>query len=369
VPAKRTHADRVSHGKTNTKKIWPCLPHASYRFEPIIGIFRETDKELIMIQTTTTTTQAKYRHDLPQLNGKYLLTDGGLETTLIFHNGLDLPYFAAFDLLRTRQGRDTLKAYYTRYAEIARARNQGFVLDAPTWRASKDWGDRLGYSKEALAAANREAIAMLFELREQFETFQAPFVISGNVGPRGDGYNPANLMSVAEAETYHAEQVNGFAAAGADMITVMTMTHVEEAIGIANAAAAAGIPAVISFTVETDGRLPTGQDLGEAIEQVDREADVPPAYFMVNCAHPDHFRPVVETGAAWTSRIRGLRTNASRMSHAELDEAAELDAGNPEELGRDHAALIKALPNLVVFGGCCGTDHRHIDAMATACCA
>lgn len=312
-------------------------------------------------------TNALYRQTLPQLNGRQLLTDSGLETTLIFQDGIDLPCFAAFALLRTRAGRDRLEAYYRIHAEIARLRKRGFVLDAPTWRASADWGNRLGYSAEALAAANREAIEMLLGLRREFDTPDTPFVVSGNVGPRGDGYDPGHRMTAKEARDYHGTQVSIFEEAGADMITVMTMTYVEEAIGLADVAASLGLPAAISFTVETDGRLPTGQTLGDAIAQVDAEAVAPPAYFMINCAHPDHFRDALDTGAGWIRRIGGVRANASRRSHAELDAATTLDDGNPQELARDYAALTRLLPNLAVFGGCCGTDHRHIRAIAEVC--
>lgn len=312
-------------------------------------------------------TKAKYRHALPQLKGQMFLTDGGLETTLIFHNNIDLPHFAAFDLLRTRQGRDTLKAYYSRYAEIALARDQGFVLDSPTWRASKDWGDLLGYSAEALEAANREAVEMLFEVRDACETEQSPFVVSGNIGPRGDGYSADVMMTCEEAQTYHSDQVTTLASTGVDMITVLTMTHAEEAVGIARAAKTAGVPVVISFTVETDGRLPTGQSLGAAIAQVDAMTGGAPVYYMINCAHPSHFEEAVVRGESWTARIRGLRANASTMSHGELDRAEVLDDGDPASLGAEYRDLMRRLPNLVVLGGCCGTDHRHITSISHCC--
>ena len=281
---------------------------------------------------------------------------------------MDIPYFASFDLLRTREGRSRIKQYYERYLDIALTRRVGFVLDTPTWRASRDWGDKLGYSPTALATINREAVELMFELRDAHETPDTPLVVSGNVGPRGDGYNPAFMMSADEAEAYHAVQVGVFAEAGVDMITVMTMNYVAEATGIARAAAAAGLPCAMSFTVETDGRLPTGQPLGQAIEEVDRETGATPAYFMINCAHPDHFRSVIDGSAPWTKRVGGLRANASRQSHAELDASDTLDAGDPAELGHDYARLASLLPNMRVLGGCCGTDHRHVTAIADAVC-
>ena len=306
-----------------------------------------------------------YRGALPQLSGDIFLTDGGIETTLIFHEGIDLPYFAAFDLLKDDEGTEALRRYYRSYASIARDHGVGFILESATWRASSDWGEKLGYGKDDLAAVNGRAIALLAELRQEFETARSKMVISGCVGPRGDGYSPEELMSETEAEAYHHAQIEAFAGAGADMVTAITMTHAEEAIGVTRAAHANGLPVVISFTVETDGSLPSGQPLKHAIQQVDAATGAGPAYYMINCAHPEHFDGSL-SGEAWVTRIRGLRANASRKSHAELDEAEELDIGNPAELGAQKRALRDRLSHLNVFGGCCGTDHRHIGEICKA---
>lgn len=308
----------------------------------------------------------KYRDNLPQLAGKTLLTDGGLETVLIFHDGYDLPEFAAYVLLETREGEEHLKNYLRTYAGIARENGFGFLLEAPTWRASKNWGDKLGHSAADLERLNRAAISLLEEVRSEIESEEFTCVISGQIGPEGDGYSPDAFLSIEDAEKYHTPQIATFADTAADMISALTMTYAEEAIGVANAAKAAGIPAVISFTLETDGKLPSGQSLKDAIEQVDAATGEYPAYYMINCAHPTHFANALEKGAAWTGRIRALRANASKMSHEELDNAEELDEGNPVELGAEHAALKEKLPNLSVLGGCCGTDHRHIAEIAKA---
>jgi hypothetical protein len=175
----------------------------------------------------------KHRRHLPQCDGKLFLTDGGIETTLIFLEGLELPHFAAFDLLRDRAGWDALRKYYERYVRIAIANRVGFVLESATWRASADWGDKLGYSKEALAHANRDGIALLVELRKKYDSQFTPMVISGCLGPRGDGYDPGTAMSVKQAEDYHAEQIAIFAVTEADMVSALTMTNVNEAIGLA----------------------------------------------------------------------------------------------------------------------------------------
>jgi S-methylmethionine-dependent homocysteine/selenocysteine methylase len=304
---------------------------------------------------------------LPQLSGNLFLTDGGIETTLIYHERIDLPYFAAFDLLRQQAGREVLRRYYRTYVEIARTHDLGFILESPTWRASPDWGRKLGYSADALADANRAAIALLEEIRDEFANPEFPVVVSGCVGPRGDGYVAGEIMSVDEAVRYHRRQVGTFAASAVDMVTAITMTNVPESIGIALAAQSEDVPVVISFTVETDGRLPTGDTIGDAVRQVDAATGHGPAYYMINCAHPTHFAQELSGDGDWLHRICGLRANASCLSHAELDAAEELDDGNPREFGAQHRLLKEQLPNLVVFGGCCGTDHRHIAAIGAAC--
>ncbi|MCP5080187.1 MAG: homocysteine S-methyltransferase [Alphaproteobacteria bacterium] len=312
-------------------------------------------------------TQALYRNNLPQMNGKPFLTDGGLETTLVFLDAFDLPLFAAFTLLKSPDGRAAIDRYMRKYCEIAVRDKKGFILDTPTWRASRRWANELKISTGDLRAAHAQAISALRVLRAEFETPASPFVINGALGPQDDGYNPETFMSPTQARDYHAQQIGWFTELGADMVSAVTLTYVEEAVGVAMAAQAAGIPCVISFTVETDGNLPSGQPLGEAIEQVDRDTGSAPAYFMINCAHPDHFAGALGGNAEWLKRIMGLRANASRMSHEELDNAEELDAGNPNELGGQYRDLKTFLPNLTVMGGCCGTDHRHVDAISAAC--
>jgi len=309
-----------------------------------------------------------YRSALPQLGEELFLSDGGLETTLIFHEGLDLPHFASFVLISNDDGIEVLQNYYCSYLDIASKSGAGFILESPTWRANADWGARLGYDTAALAYVNRDSIELLERLRERYEDQVGPIVISGNIGPRGDGYVVDSVMSAAEAADYHAEQIGTFASTNADMVCAITLTYVEEAIGVVSAAAAHGMPVAIGFTTETDGRLPSGQALQDAIEEVDAATNEAAAYFMVNCAHTEHFDDALETGANWTARVRGIRANASRLSHAELDNAEELDDGDPGEFGCIYRRLHERLPQLSVFGGCCGTDHRHMDEVSTALC-
>ena len=309
---------------------------------------------------------SRYRDALPQLSGDPFLTDGGLETTLVFHKGYDLPYFASLVLLETDEGRRELSDYCRAYADLAVQAGAGFVIETPTWRANPDWMQKLGYDDAGMRDINRRGVELTAALRPEYEERGTPFVVSGNIGPRGDGYVVGKTMTADEASAYHDAQIATFAETEADLVTALTMTYADEATGIVRAAKRHGMPVVISFTTETDGRLPSGQRLKDAIEQVDAASDGGPDYYMINCAHTDHFSDSLQAGAAWTQRIRGVRANASRCSHAELDEAETLDDGDPTEFGSLYRELKSRFPQLNVFGGCCGTDERHIAAINLA---
>ena len=297
---------------------------------------------------------------LPQADNGLFLTDGGLETTLIYKDGFELPEFASFVLLDDVRGTAAMLDYYRTYLDIAAASGHGFIIETPTWRASLDWGRTLGFDRDALVDINRRAVDLCQSLRDEYADSGIPVVVSGNIGPRADGYVVGKQMRIEEAATFHGLQVDAFASRDVDVVTAMTMTYPAEAAGIVLAAKSAGLPTVIGFTTETDGLLPNGQSLQSAIEEVDAATGGGPAYYMVNCSHHDHFSAALAEGADWSRRIRGIRANASRMSHAELDVAETLDDGDPVEFGALCNALKQRLPGISVFGGCCGTDHRHI---------
>lgn len=307
-----------------------------------------------------TTGKAMYRDNLPQLTRRNFITDGGLETVFVFQEKIDLPLFAAISLINSDSGIEALKRYYVPYIELALAHETGMILDTPTWRASMGWGLQLGYSADKVRYLNNLSVRLLEDVRKQHATDSSPMVINGVIGPQSDGYRPTEILSADEAEEYHRQQVESFADSAADMVTAVTMTYVDEAIGIARAAAKADIPAAISFTVETDGLLPDGVSLQDAITRVDEASGMTPAYYMINCAHPSHFVGILQGDSSWQDRIYGVRANASAKSHAELDEATELDDGSPVEFGQCYAELKARLRNLRIVGGCCGTDHRHI---------
>lgn len=308
-----------------------------------------------------------YRESLPQLQDKIFLLDGGLETMLVYHYGLELPYFAAFELLNSTQGMNILREYFQRYVDLALSSDRGLILEAPTWRANPDWAQKMGYGSAALADINRRAIALMEEFRQTHQRPGCPFVVAASVGPRGDGYIASQLMSADQAQQYHAEQIGAVADTSADFISALTLNYVDEAVGITRAAQEAGIPVVISFTTETDGSLPDGTSLKAAIEAVDAATGEGPAYYMINCAHPEHFSQALAQNEPWVRRIRGLRANASRKSHAELEASTELDSGDPQELGQWYQRLRTRFSHLNVLGGCCGTDIRHIEAINASC--
>lgn len=308
---------------------------------------------------------SKYRHQLPLKNGTPFITDAGLETELIFREGYDLPEFASFPLVQDEKGIEDIKAYYAHYIDIAKQQNTGLLLESPTWRASTDWGDKLNFSQSEIAECNQLAIELLDEIRKS-STLKSPFVISGCIGPRYDGYDPQHYMSAEEAERYHEAQIKTFSTTQADVVTALTMTSINEALGISRAAKKYDMPVIISFTTETDGKLPSGETLQQAIETIDKDTYAYPFYYMINCAHPTHFHSELTGDNMWLKRIGGVRANASCKSHAELDEATELDSGNPKELGQQYKILKSRLSNMHVIGGCCGTNHHHVHEMADA---
>lgn len=301
----------------------------------------------------------KYRSNLPQLSTELFLTDAGLETDLIFNHGVEIREFAAHTLLGDIQGQAALADYLRGFLALADEFDAGLILDSQTWKAHRHWAADLGQTPAELRSINHQAIAFIAELRAQAAN-RKPVVLNAVIGPRGDAYQPDRQIAVDEAHSYFSEQLGWLAETEIDMVTALTFNQATEATGFVTAAHELGLPAVVSFTVETDGRLPDGQSLAEAIMQVDAGSQGAAAYFMINCAHPDHFGGVLDENASWTRRIRGLRANASRRSHAELDEAPELDAGDLHELANQYRALAERLPWLNVFGGCCGSDLRHV---------
>ena len=295
------------------------------------------------------------------------ITDGGIETHIIFNMGVELPHFSAFPLNDSATGREVIRRYYRDYLPVARAARRGFLFATDSWRASPDWADRVGYDRALLKQNNVTSVALCAELAEEFAAAGVESAIAGVLGPRRDAWQFDAGMTVAEAFDYHSPQVEAFAGTAATSLHAYTLTNTPEAIGIARSAEQAGLPVVLSFTVETNGALPGGKPLGVAIAEVDDATGGYPTYYMINCAHPRHFARELRSGAPWISRIGGLRANASSKSHAELDASPDIDIGDIAGLADDHAKLLPLLSHLHLIGGCCGTDHRHINAICTHC--
>lgn len=321
------------------------------------------DPALLFETTARTEGPHANRDSLVQLGDRTFISEAGLETDLVFRHGVDLPHFAAFPLLDDPERRGLIRDTFQGVVDIARRDDTGAVLETPTWRANADWGIRLGYDTAALDRVNRDAVELLLGLR--IANPDVPVVISGNLGPRRDGYVVGEELDADDAAAYHHPQVRSLAEAGVDQVSALTLTHTNEAIGIVRAATDVGVPVVISFTLETDGRLPSGEDLASAIRRVDDATDGSAAYFMVNCAHPDHFVHVFEAPGPW-DRIRGIRANASTMSHAELDVAETLDRGDVGTLVSGYLRIADRIGRLAVVGGCCGTDLEHVDHLSAA---
>lgn len=297
------------------------------------------------------------------LDDKIYLTYTGMETDLIFTQGTDLPGFASYPLLETATGRDQLTKYYTDLIKLGQRENIGIILESATWVANRDRGAAIGYSPKTLMKRNAQAIALMSKTRASYP--DQSILISANIGPRADAYAPNEQMNASDAQEYHAEQIGALKDTDLDFISGYTLAYPQEAIGITLAAKQTNIPIVIAFTVETDGNLPTGMSLQQAIETVDNATNAYPSYYMINCAHPDHFENILSNDT-WMSRLKGIVANASRCSHAELDNADTLDDGNPTELGQDLSKIRKNHPTINVFGGCCGTDMRHMACIAQA---
>lgn len=297
------------------------------------------------------------------VNNYPILTDGGLETDIIFNHGISLPHFASFPMIENPHHREILKSYYRDYLEVAKKNKTGFILESPTWRANPEWGYKLGYNLEDLKNVYKQSISILRDLKDEYESIDTPVFISGQIGPKGDGYIATDMMNFEEAKTYHSNQIKTFKNEGVDTITAQTLTYLNEALGIVLQAQECQIPVIISFTVELNGKLPSGDSLNDVITEIDSITNNYPMYYMINCAHPSHFIHQLETDDNWRLRIKGVRSNASCKSHAELNDSVELDAGNKEELSDWHLKLKSLLPNLTVYGGCCGTDVSHVESI------
>lgn len=305
------------------------------------------------------------RAALPNETSRTFLTDGGTETWLIHKAGLDLPNFSSFHLLNDSAAYGHIWSYYRAFADIAVEHGVGFIFDSLTYRASRDWGALLGFSDAALAEMNLMALDFYRDVAKEAGLADQDVIISGCVGPKGDAYERNDGLTADGAQEYHQAQVDTFKTGDADIVTALSLSSSQEAIGIVRAAQSAGLPSAISFMVEKDHRLQSGESLRSAIETVDEETGSAAAYFMINCAHPVDFGPALKD-EPWATRVHGIRANASKADHSFLNLLGHLDEGDPDELAGEYAGLRSRFPHMNVFGGCCGTDFSHVRKISEA---
>lgn len=298
-----------------------------------------------------------------QTPGKFFLCEGGTETEVMYRHGFDVPYFAAFELLKNPRAVSKLHHMYEQYFSVVSESGLSALVGGLDYRASPDWGDKLGYSRQALADKTHQCIAFLRQAARPFTNEIDQVLIQGLVGPRGDAYEGAGTMGADQAQAYHSVQLATLKEAEVDLVTAMTFSAVDESIGVARAAKNIGIPLCLSLTLDSSCRLNNGPSLADAIATIDAATENSVEFYMINCVHPLEYEPAF-TDEPWIKRIRGVRPNASAMDKMSLCQLGHLEDGDPVELGQQVGSLIKRHPHMDVLGGCCGTWHTHLREIA-----
>lgn len=304
--------------------------------------------------------------DFPkQQPGLIYLTEGGQETEIMYKYGFELPHFAMFPLLDNPRAVTELRGMYGRYLDTAARHGFGVLMGGLDYRASPDWASLIGYSADALAEMQLRAIDFLRDVARPYEEQLPALMYAGVVGPRGDAYEANRTITADEAEEYHSVQLATLARTGVDLVEAMTFNSVPEVIGLARAAARAGLPLGVLFTLDsTTRRLASGPSLKEAIETIDAQSgDDRPAFYGINCSHPLEFMPAIESGT-WFERVRCLRPNAAMMDKISLCTLGHLESGDPASLGELMGGLARQYPHIDMWGGCCGTWETHLDEIA-----
>jgi homocysteine S-methyltransferase len=299
-----------------------------------------------------------------QRDGVLYLSEGGQETEIMYKHGHDLPEFAMFPLLDDAKARADLDAMYARYLESAAASGFAALMGGLDYRASPDWAEKLGYSRETLREAQLRSIDFLREAAKPFAGQLPDILIAGVIGPRGDAYKLNRTITAQEAEEYHSVQLGTLREANVDLVSAMTFNNIPEAVGLSRAAKRVGLPIILNFTLDSSSRLRSGPTVREAIEAVDAEAgDAHPECYGLNCSHPIEMAPALEPGG-WFKRVRSLRPNAALMEKQALCKIGHLVDGDPPELGAQMGALAHRYPHLDIWGGCCGTWDTHLNHIA-----
>ena len=300
----------------------------------------------------------------PRLENKFYLTEGGTETEILYKWGFELPEFAMFPLLDNPEADRVIRDMYRRYFEVAAEHNTGMLIVGHDYRASPDWGEKLGYSAEGLREMQQRTIQFLQEMRTEYEDRVSDVYIGASIGPRGDAYGTGDAITESEAEDYHSVQLENLEGTAADMAIALTFNNIPESIGVIRAGVAAGLPVGVSLTLTPEGRLRSGPSLREAIEAIEEATDGAAAWFGTNCAHPVEFEPAFADAGSWFDRLRYIRPNAAKMDKIALCSLGHLEDGDPVELGGEMGEIARRFPRADILGGCCGTDERHLSEIA-----
>lgn len=300
----------------------------------------------------------------PREDGILYLTEGGTETEVIYRHGHELRDFAMFELMNKPEAVRDMENMYRRYLDKAAQYGFSALMSGFDYRASPDWGAKLGYSAEGLREMQHKCIDFLRGVSRAYEDQIERIAIAGCIGPKGDAYSLNRDITAEEAEDYHATQCETLRDCGVDLIWAATINNIPEAVGISRAAARVGLPVNMSFTLDSSHKLKSGPSLKEAIEATDTEAGAArPDSYGINCSHPLEFEPALEPGD-WARRLRSLRPNAAKMDKVSLCKLGHIEEGDPEELGQMMGDLAKRYPDIDIWGGCCGTWDKHFDRIA-----
>jgi len=304
---------------------------------------------------------------LPSMGtGEFFLTEGGTETEMMYRHGFELPEFCMLPLLDNPQAVSAMRGMFCQQLDVAAEFGLSFLLTGLDYRASPDWGAKLGYSPSALADANIAAIEFLRDIAKGYEGQIPHLHIGGILGPRGDAYSLNNEITAESAAAYHAVQLETLKRANVDFVCAATFNSIAESVGALRAADRIGLPLSVSLTLDSSCRLKSGPTLAEAITEIDAQAgDAAPEFYMVNCSHPLEYEPALEN-QDWIRRLRGVRPNASKMEKLALCKLGHIEEGDPVELGSQVRDLSKRYPHMDIFGGCCGTGHNHLREIAKA---
>ena len=300
---------------------------------------------------------------LPRVDGTYYLTEGGIETEIMYKYGFELPHFAMFPLLDNPEALTAMKGIWQRSLRAAADNGFNAIMNGVDYRASPDWGALLGYTPDGLASMQMRAIDFLRDVARDFEQDIDTIIISGTIGPRGDAYSRNETITADVAEEYHSVQLATLKKAGVDMAWAMTFNNIPEAVGTIRAAENTGIPIAMGLSLDSSSRLNSGPSMAEAVPEIDAQTNSAAAFFGLNCSHPLEFEPALD-GGEWMKRLRSIRPNASPMDKIALCKIGHLEDGDPDELAQQMLDVARRMPHMDIFGGCCGTDERHLSKIA-----